>query len=228
MSDASSLPKPDTTLRFRMRTLLQLTAIVAVIAAITGPFYRSKTPEAQTALVWFWSFVIMSAVANALLKWRRAWRRPGVLRPTDFVLRWTTPRVWSPVAVGMLNAASVAAMGMFLALYSQTVAQRAADGSPGFMGLLLGTIAGRWLIDLAGKPVFLSESGVTFDGHLTPWERVWSAEWAWSRTEVLRLRLGSGAMYAIAARDEQEAVEQYVSARANFLGRRAFSDLLGA
>jgi hypothetical protein len=227
MSDASQLPKPDPALRFRVRTLLQLTAIVAVVAAIAGPFYRSKTPEAQAGLVWFWSFVAMSAAANAGAKWRRVWRRPDAPRPTEFVLRWTSSRIWNPVAVGVLNAASVLAMGMFLALFSETIALRP-DGSPGFMGLLVGVFVGRWLVDLAGKPVFLSEGGASFDGHLTPWERVTSAEWAWSRTAVLRLRLGSGAMYAIAARDEQEAVEQYVSARANFLGRRVFSNLLGA
>ena len=78
MSEKLNQPPPDPVLRFRMRTMIAVTSVLAVLAAIAGPYYRSVDREAgRQGLLIFWSFIVLGSGVSFWMRVKESWRVPA-------------------------------------------------------------------------------------------------------------------------------------------------------
>ena len=223
MSAATDSPTPNAVVRFRLRTLLWLTTALAVLAAIAGPYFRLQSPEGQRALLLYWAFVGLFTSAGCWHAWRGLWKRVGGAGRLDFIM-WLAPRrYWGPLPRAARNVMLIACCFVLVMTFSRGLVedarvQRLGWGLVGSIVLIHGMIIG-WLMSFLPSPVRLHVNGIIIGKQRIPWAHVRSAEWAWSRTDVVRLSLLDGDFYASVPRELRAVVEQYLRTKTTFIGR---------
>ena len=73
---AESIPQPlDPVIRFRIRTMLVVTAIFAIAAAIGGIYYRQVSPAGQNNLFILWTTITLFTAGSFWLRLRASFQR---------------------------------------------------------------------------------------------------------------------------------------------------------
>jgi hypothetical protein len=220
----SSLPTsaPEQVVRFRMRTLLAVTAVVAVLAAIAGPFYRRQSPEAQQVLLVYWSCAGVGTGLWMYYMWRNSWRLPNKAGSILCVL-WTTGRggnnFMSRPIVTLLF------MGFWLGFFvmqSNLVAGRGHATSSFWLhtinGFTHGMMASGVLLMFAPQPFYLCENGVAVGPGVIPWNYIRSAQWVATTRSVLRLHRLDGDLFVRVPDHLRDGVQKLVAERTRFVG----------
>jgi hypothetical protein len=207
-----------------MRTLLWATAVLAVVAAIAGPYLRSQSRLGQSILLTYWSCIAAFAVVALWHNWRGMWRQPPNAGSVDFIL-WSAPkRFWGPPRIVCNVALSILTSVVFVGITSQDVVRRIANGTYGWPSLIWACLLSGWVVAgsimwMFPNPVRFATAGVLMGKTIIPWTHIRAAAWALGRTGVVRLhRSWDGDIYASAPQELRREVESYLRQRTTFIG----------
>jgi hypothetical protein len=219
MADDSSIPPPKPVLQFRLQSLLGAMVLVAVVAAIAGPYYRRQSAAAQIHLLIFWSTFAVLAAGATWCRWWSAWRLPRSLGAVRFLVH-ATPKgrrlAWS-YFVNFLQVAGCLAMFATCSAVVVKRSDRAPLWSPSISSLQLAFVMGGILLIFLKTPTFLTEDGVASSRIFAPWRYIRHAEWLKNAPGVMKFRrLDGDLLIAVATRD-RVAVEAFVRAKTTFL-----------
>ena len=229
MAEDLNQPPPDPGLRFRMRTMIAVTSVLAVLAAIAGPYYRSVDREAgRQGLLIFWSFIVLGSGVSFWMRTKESWRVLANCRFRYLVYARGKYRrgVWSTLWSILLSLLLVGG----IALISHTVALGPRGGvfsprsptelfsSPLYLGMLAGSWTAALIFSFVRRPMFLCEEGVPLGKvTLAPWKYVRHAEWQTDRPETLKLHRLDGDIYLDVPNDVRAEVEAFVRGKTQFI-----------
>jgi hypothetical protein len=229
MSDVVDQPPPDAVLRFRMRTMIAVTSVLAVLAAMAGPYYRSVDSEAgRRGLLILWSFSVLGSGVSFWMRVKESWRVPINCHFRYLVYARGKYRrgVWSTLWTILLCLLLAGA----IAVYSHTTAIGPPTGaftprltgkffsSPVFQGMLVGSWTAALIFSFVRRPMFLCEEGVPLGKvTLAPWKYIRHAEWLTDRPETLKLHRLDGDIYLDVPNDVRAEVEAFVRGKTQFL-----------
>lgn len=229
MSEAQTQPPPDPVLRFRMRTMIAVTSVLAVLAAIAGPYYRSVDHESgRRCLLILWSLIVLSSGASLWLRVKESWRVPKGchFRCLVFARGRFRKGVWSTVwniLVCLLILASVVFYSRAAEIGSRsnlpaTRPLAAIYGSPLMQGLLVGSWTAAVIFSFVRRPMFVCEEGIPLGkNYVAPWRYVRHAEWQTDRPETLKLHRLDGDIYLDVPKDVRAEVEAFVRWKTQFI-----------
>jgi hypothetical protein len=192
MSETEAYSIPDPVVRFRMRTLMHGTTVLAVLAALAGPFYRSVDADRQRSLLVFWASLLLCT--GTFLWWRLRealrWRSRQAVR---FVVYASNGK--SPIRRTIF---SIFVPFILLALYagaSRDIAQGPKRSLVGdtqgavYQGFVFGMITSGLLFRFVRPPMFLTERGIPLaKNNFVPWHWIRAAKWMPNRPSVMILR----------------------------------------
>jgi hypothetical protein len=176
--------------RFSMRTLLKVTAAMAIIAAVSGPFVRRLDYEQQVSLSVVWGLWLVAAMcligyqAHQRLTAERLAGRPLVRLPMYHEYLPDLMRDGRNLyCLGVFALASLilAVMTVLTLTYSpardltielNSYGMIAASGSVGLWLVSLGVRTLWWR-----KSIRFGETGILWDRRVMPWEYVVGAHW---------------------------------------------------
>jgi hypothetical protein len=214
MADTIETPQADPVVRFRLRTMLQATTVIAVLAAIAGPYYRSVDADAQRRLLIFWSMLMLCTGVTFLWRLREGWTRRlrTEARYVVYSTNGKSRRRRSVTRVFMV----VALLGCY-ASASHNVAtepKRSTIGEVGesiYGGLFVGLISSAMLISFVRRPLFLTERGIPLaTRHFVPWHWIHSAQWLPNQPNVMKLRRLAGDVLIEVSAENREQVEAFI------------------
>lgn len=223
MGDGSADVAPlDPVVRFRMRAILVVTALLAIAAAIAAPFWRRQTEPVQWELLAYWLGFLAFAILFGWGHWRAAWRHLPESGPIAQIV-WLSGKTrlslfHHPVGI-VIMAVSVLAV---LATQSHVIAERRhlSSSAPFFLtifqGLAPGSMFGGFLLIFMRRPVYLCENGLS-GGVYAPWKYIRHAEWTADRPEVMKLRRLDGDIYLNVPKDVRDAAEAFVRGKTRFV-----------
>lgn len=188
---------PDRAVRFRLQTLLIVTAVVAVLAAMAGPFYRRQTPEARQVLLIYWGCISLTAGLFFYIQWRESWKLPPQAGEILCVLL-TTGRAGRRLSPWTTALISIAWLGM-IGWQSYHLASHADASGVGYaivQGIGHATMIGGFLLMFVPRPFYFCENGVPIGPQLVPWRYIRSAEWTPENRALLRLHRIDGDLFA--------------------------------
>lgn len=230
MSEEQFQPPSDPVLRFRMRTMIAVTSVLAVLAAIAGPYYRSIDDEAgRQRLLIFWSFIVLGSGVSFWMRLKESWRVPANCRLRYLVYARSKYRrgVWSTLWSILLCLL----LAGWIALYSISAAIVPRGGvftprstaeffsSPLFQGMMVGSWTAALIVSFIRRPMFLCEEGVPLGKvTLAPWKYIRQAEWQTDRPETLKLHRLDGDIYVDVPNDVRDEVEAFVRGKTLFVG----------
>src|SRR5262245_59419208 len=107
MSQAEPNIDANPVLRFRLRALLLVTTVAAVLAAIAGAYLRRQPTAVQGPLIVYWSCLAALSAIALWHHWRTGWRLPETMGNPHFVL-WSAgasgASFWQRPTGGILTA----------------------------------------------------------------------------------------------------------------------------
>jgi hypothetical protein len=213
--------EPNPVVRFRMRTLLWATTIIAVLAAIAGPYYRRQSAAAQPQLLIFWSGLVLASAIWMWFQWRSAAPTARNFGPIRFVLRtaWVRQSIW-PQSLGLAFALAV----WFAMIAGQTErVVRDADRRQTSVVAAIGRFAtgGMFtsclLLWAIPRPALIGNDGVSTARGYGPWKFIRHAEWLANRPGVLKFRRLDGDIYVDVPERLRDEVEAFVRAKTTFV-----------
>jgi hypothetical protein len=222
MTQTPDATPPDAVVRFRTRTLVWLTTVAAILAAIAGPYFRSQSSDGQIVLLTFWLYVAAFAAFSVWRQWRGMWRQPRGAGAVDFIL-WQAPkRYWGWPRTVFLTALSIVGCVLFVGYSTKDAMAQIQSARIDWFWLVLrcwlcGMVVGSGLLWLLPKPVRFCTAGVWIGDKAIPWTHIRSAEWAWSRPGVVRLHRLEDDVYAQAPMEVRRDVEAYLRQRTTFI-----------
>jgi hypothetical protein len=220
MTPASKRSPGTSPVRFRLRTLLWITTVIAVLASIGGPYYRAQGPPAQKALLVYWGIGSVATLAMVAIQWRRVIsipRRLGDIRVNSFrASQHGRARIFQKLAI--LPAFAFVAVHSFDAVRDAKRAE-AANPPQGIeliplagRGLLCGCLLGSMTMLIVRMPVAICENGIALPQKPTKWEQVRSVSWLKNAEDIVKivyapmpLRLEEAFLYV--PPEEREAAE---------------------
>jgi hypothetical protein len=186
-------PPPGPASGFRLKTLLGLTAVMAVLAAIAGPVLRAQSPEAETHLLLYWFVVVVFAGASVWQRWRSMWRVSAEAGVVRFVA-WSAPRP-GQISQNVIGAVAAVAVLLFVIAMNSFQFIIMNDRAPlaavavtsllrgGFDGFVIGCI----LVRFMKAPVSLCEGGIVERNRFISWHSIRYAEWVGGSPNVMML-----------------------------------------
>ena len=180
-------------LRFRLPAVLAAMTLLALLAALAGPFFRQQTAVAQQSLLAYWLVTI--AVAIGAFAWR--WRRMTTPSPLMGMAYWQVTlvrRSWRrDVAV---RAGIIAFLAFWLAWEAMQfvrIHDRFVDGPISFGIAIRGAFSG-WVVGLGfvprllKRPAFICQRGLwTFGKREAFWSKLTAWQWLSDRPGVMKL-----------------------------------------
>ena len=220
---------PDPVLRFRMRTMIAVTSVLAVLAAIAGPYYRSVDHEAgRRCLLILWSLIVLSSGVSFWLIVKKSWRVPEGCHFRYLVFArgrfrkgvWST--VWNILVCLLVLAAAVfyshAAEIRSRSNLPATRPLAAIYGSPLMQGILVGSWTAAAIFSFVRRPRFVCEEGIPLGkNYVAPWKYIRHAEWQTDRPETLKLHRLDGDIYLDVPNDVRAEVEEFVRGKTLFV-----------
>jgi hypothetical protein len=229
MSEELKQMPPDPVLRFRMRTMIAVTSVLAVLAAIAGPYYRSVDDEAgRQRLLIFWSFIVLGSGVSFWMRVKESWRVPANCRFRYLVYArgkyrrrgWSA--LWSIllclliagwIALYSISAAIVPRGGVFT---PRSTAEF--FSSPLFQGMLIGSWTAALIFSFVRRPMFVCEEGIPLGkGYVAPWKYIRHAEWQTDRPETLKLHRLDGDIYLDVPNGVRGEAEAFVRGKTRFV-----------
>jgi hypothetical protein len=204
-----------------MQTLLAVTAGVAVLAAIAGPFYRRQSPDAQQVLMIYWACVGLATGVWLYYTWRDSWRLPEKAGAILCVL-WTTGRGGvNLMSRPMMTLFLLAIWMIFIGLQSYHIAERIQVMTNHWQhminGLAHGMMASGFLMIFVAQPFYICEKGVSIGQAVVPWNYIRSAEWIATNRSVLRLHRFDGDLFVRVPDHLRDGVQKLVAERTRFV-----------
>lgn len=229
MSEELNQPPPDPVLQFRIRTMIGVTSVLAVLAAIAGTYYRSVESEAaRNKLLGGWAFLLLCAAWTFALRIREAWRPPEKCEVRYIVYakgrrrRGKRSAFWSTL--------SCVGLGMWIAAgsYGIVVSEEAPKRSTTFLASVFRSplsnvgIMGIWtsalIFSFVRRPMFVCEEGIPLGkNYVAPWKYIRHAEWQTDRPETLKLHRLDGDIYLDVPNDVRGEVEAFVRGKTQFI-----------
>lgn len=195
MSDAlgNNLDR-GTGVRFRLPALLAAMSLLALLAALAGPYYRQQSALAQRSLAAYWIIAAMVAIASWAWRWRRMTTPPLQMGG----VHWRVTLVWGRAWPGpTVRIAILATVAIGLALGTRHIvgaANRLPEGfiSPWMLVILNGTVmgftfGGAMLPLIPKQPAFVCDRGVWSVHRQTVWSKLKAWDWKPDKPGVLRL-----------------------------------------
>jgi hypothetical protein len=229
MTDVVNQSPPDPVLRFRMRTMIAVTSVLAVLAAVAGPYYRSVDHEAgRRSLLIFWSLIVVSSGVSFWLRVKESWRVPkgchfrylvyarGRFRKGVWSMLWRILAcllllAWTALyshAAEIRSRANIPTSGPTTTVFS----------SPLFQGVLVGSWTAALIFSFVRRPMFLCEEGIPLGKRfVAPWKYIRHAEWQTDRPETLKLHRLDGDIYVDVPNDVRGGVEAFVRGKTRFV-----------
>jgi hypothetical protein len=229
MSEQQFQSPLDPTIRFRLRTILVVTTILAVAAAIAAPFWRAQPPSARAALLVFWSCCLaFTAMAGWLHSRRSSHLAPQAGRIVS--IAWPTGRKrWLP-ARGLIAVTFATTMALIcVTSQSWLIARRNEQLSPsaallyaGFNGVCYGFMLGGGVLVVTRRPLYLCDGGVSGAFGFVPWKFIRHTAWVADRPGVMKLHRLDGDIYVDVPNDVRGEVEGFVRGKTLFVDGAPF------
>ena len=228
MPNAIDQSPPDPVLRFRTRTMIAVTSVLAVLAAIAAPYCRAQAPPVRTALLIYWSFVLAFSSAAAWRRCRERWKLDDKAGPISIVLwvarptrsQWFSHPIFLAAAIAMLLL-HVASQSAAIAHASQRIGTMGLLSRASFGGAFHGFIFGGFLFVYLRRPVYLCRDGLSGECGFIPWRYIRRAEWLVGRGDRLKLRRYDGDLYLDVPNNLRTDVEAFVRGKTLFVGDAA-------
>lgn len=181
MSEESNQPPPDPAIRFRMRSILAVTTILAIAAAIAAPYYRQLDSAGRQYLATLWLMIGLAGAFHWLLLHllsRRTPSKAGNYRFSSFATwsyRLTRGRLshwYWPLAVTMgLYLLGLAVVAVQLSIFSadSTVTSALSLVYPATWGIGLGAACSTAIQALVPLRVRVHDNGIVVYGILRRW-----------------------------------------------------------
>ncbi len=223
MSEELNYSPPDPTIRFRLQTILVVTTILAVAAAIGALYWRQQSAPAQTGLIAYWAVVLLFGAYGGWLNWRQSWQLPAGAGSIACVGWATGRRRWH--AAGSPLAMILLLIGLFAVVGSQsTVIARGRDNltfggipfAPLVMGGAHGFMLGGFVLYFLRRPLYLCENGV-YGAMNAPWKYIRQAEWIADRSGVMKLHRLDGDIYIDVPNVVRGTAEAFVRGKTRFV-----------
>lgn len=220
MSDAlnNNLDR-GTGVRFRLPALL---AVMTLLAALAGPYFRRQSEVAQQSLVAFWTIMLVAACATLVWQWRRMMTPNRLMGTVHWQVTLTWRRSWlNP----MVRIAAFAALVLLLASEAEHVVRQSDRFAGGLSsrwmdvavrGIIKGLMLGFFLLPILLKQsAFLCDRGVWSLRKETFWSKLKGWEWSPDRPGVLKLSEGKpnrfrGDVFLAVPAELRAAVEAFV------------------
>ncbi|MBA4107751.1 MAG: hypothetical protein C0485_18615 [Pirellula sp.] len=211
-----------TGVRFRLPALLAAMSLLALLAALAGPYFRQQSTLAQGSLSAYWGMAAMAAIAS----WAWRWRRMTTPPPQMGAVHWRVTLVWGRAWPGpTIRLSILAAAAMWLVFGTGHIvgaANRFPDGfsSPWTLAIINGTVmgftlGGAMLPLLPKQPAFVCDRGVwsvhrqTVWNKLKAWQRRSDKPGVMQLTEVHSTRL-HGHLFLAVPTKRRAAIEAFV------------------
>jgi hypothetical protein len=180
--------------RFRLPALLAVMTLLALLAALAGPYFRQQSALAQRSLAIYWIIAVTVGIASWAWRWRRMTTPPPQMGAVHWRVVLTSGRAWPAPTVRLAIVATVA-IGLVLGTgHIVRAADRLADGffSPWLLVVLNGTVigftfGGAMLPLIPKQPAFICDRGVWSVHRETVWNKLKTWEWKPDKPGVLRL-----------------------------------------
>lgn len=224
---AMSIELPPTPLapviRFRMRTVLAVTTVLAIAAAVAAPFWRKQAPPVQTALITYWVVILLCGALGGWMNWRQAWQLLPDAGDVRYIGWAAKHHRWGTTASSLITFLSLAGFIAVVATQSGVIARGAQSLMLGPLpvsslagGLAPGFMLGGAMLYFLRRPLYFCENGAC---GLTgaPWKYIRHAEWLTERPGVMKLHRLDGDIYADVPAIDREAVEAFVRTKTKFI-----------
>lgn len=220
MSEAHLISPPDAVVRFRIRSLIAVTTAVAILAALTGRYFRGQSPEAQQSLAVFWTLTIVIGASSFVRRWRAMMTPNPLMGCAHWRVALLRRRPWLDAAVRVGALTLILLWSSSATRHVAMLTDRFASGTtlrwPGVVarGILMGAMLGFGLLPLLLKrSAFLCERGVWSLRREVVWSKLSGWRWEADRPGVLRLaeRLAPRGDLLLAVPAEfRDAVEAFI------------------
>jgi hypothetical protein len=225
--ERSSAPLSEPTdVRFSMRALLIVTAVVAVLAAVMGPFVRQLPPDAQVRLLGVWGGWLLAVIILTGFQARQRYRAERLAGRTLLRMKLREEQTVSYERLQGSRSVFWTIVGVLVMLFFASQAAISLAGGVVPTVMIIGTL-GTLSIWSTIRAVMLlwwrntirfCEAGLQWDRHLMLWEYVLERRWDESDAKVLIVQgidqrnLDSILKIAVPA-DERAAVESLLESK---------------
>lgn len=216
VTDVANVTPIEPMVRFRLRTILVATAVVAVLASLAGLYFRRQEPAAQQALLAYWGLVTTATLAAFVWRWRRAMTPDRSMGQ----IYWRVTSAWRYWwAAPVLRATIVSFFLLGLVYESGVIVKMTVTMKPGTLefwtfvllrSVIWGTVLGMGMIINFIDPAFVCERGVWMLHRTIMWNRLKEWEWIPNRPGVLRLREAHGKAFLAVPAEKLAAIEAFV------------------
>jgi hypothetical protein len=181
-------------LRFRVPAMIAAMTLLALLAALAGPFFRQQSAAGQRSLVAYWLVTLAVAIGGFAWRWRLM-STPNTLMGTVHWQATLVSRRWWLGIVWRVGA--LAALAAWLGSEARNVVElhdRFANGPMSrwmavalrgtFMGWIAGIGIAPWLLK---RPAFICTRGVSALGKEVMWSKLATWQWLPDRPGVMKL-----------------------------------------
>jgi hypothetical protein len=206
--------------RFRLPALLAVMTLLALFAALAGPYFRRQSLEVQQSLAASWAITLAIGGAAFVRRWRAMMSPKPLMGRAHWRVTLLRRRRWHDPTV---RVAALALMLMWLSSEANQVTimtDRFASGTTSRWmavagrGILMGLLLGFGVLPLLLKrPAFLCDRGVWSLRREVVWSKLSGWRWETARPGVLRLteRLAPRGDLLLAVPAElRDAVEAFI------------------
>ncbi|WP_145430263.1 hypothetical protein [Lacipirellula limnantheis] len=209
-----------TGVRFRLPALLAAMSLLALLAALAGPYFRRQSLEVQQSLAAYWTLTLVIGASSFVRRWRAMMTPNPLMGCAHWRVTLLRRRPWRDVAV---RVGALALILLWLSSGTRHVtmlSDRFASGTTlqwlgvAARGIVMGVILGYGLLPLLLKrSAFLCERGVWSLRREVVWSKLSAWRWETDRPGVLRLteRLAPRGDLLLAVPAElRDAVEAFI------------------
>jgi hypothetical protein len=216
------VPRLPQAAQFGLRKLLTAVTIIAVLAAIAGPFFRHQTPTAQRALLVLWTSVVIFTAVGMWLSVRTAFLLPPTAGTLKYLLLFAWRPNWSPIVRGLGFSFSLAIVSLVTMWFSYECAKGATHFNFALLayhGSTFGLSIGSLIYVFSRRPAPVCEAGILIRGEVLPWRYIRGVEWLPNRSEICRLVRYDGDLYLVVPAQLRDEFDEFLRNKTGLEGK---------